>query len=528
MGYGQPCRARPTLVATSWSVHIYVNRTVLSGLCALALAIAVTVGLSPAPTVAASCAAENPGWATQICGGAISPGSGTSSTSFTFSVTYKQTGNTPYQYVRVVISGAGGTHDMAPTGNTWSAGVTFRYTTTLPAGSYTYYYVGTRTGNNPPTRYDPEQPATYSLTVTRRRRRLRSRRPSPPRSRRPSRRLARPRGRRRDRRRGRRRSRRRTRRRRPSWSRPHPTGSPSPSVEPSASDDADGDPAAGRHRRRTGAGDTPDPNGAGSLGPSGGSGGSSPTIILALVLVAFTVGGAFAILAARRRRPQDEDQTLATAAAAAATTAVATAQGCRSSRAHGRIHRRGLDPPLAPSVAARRSLGERSRSGRSDLPARVQRRRHRGLRAPARPLPRRPDDGRPRRDPEPGGRPARGERPGRGPRALRRISPRAHPGRHRGLGPSDHARTADRQRGGRRPESERRSSIWRPRSTCSEPARCPRPFAVATPSPAAAVAVPTPSPVAAPPAPAPARTKAPEEPRARRRRRRSPKAEPST
>src|SRR4029077_891165 len=167
MGHGQSGVSGRTLGFHAVECAHFVNRTIVGGLSALLLAVAVTVGLDPLPVVAASCAPENPSFATQVCGGAIAPGSsGTTSTNFTFSVTYRNSNNKPAAYMRVVISGAGGTHLMTAGGTTWTTGVTFTYTTKLPAGSYTYYYVGTRTGAGAPARYDPEQPATYALTVT--------------------------------------------------------------------------------------------------------------------------------------------------------------------------------------------------------------------------------------------------------------------------------------------------------------------------------------------------------------------------
>ena len=75
-----------------------------------------------------------------------------------------------------------------------------------------------------------------------------------------------------------------------------------------------------------GAGGTPDIAGAGSLGPSGGTGGSPPTLLLALVLCAFAVGGGFPIIVARRRRPKAEEQSLEAAVVATPVPAVAPAR----------------------------------------------------------------------------------------------------------------------------------------------------------------------------------------------------------
>lgn len=74
----------------------------------------------------------------------LTPLVGSSGTSFTYSVTYKETegmnGQVPV-FVRVVIDGVA--HDMTPVAvgvPSYRAGVTYRYTTSLPAGSHTYYF----------------------------------------------------------------------------------------------------------------------------------------------------------------------------------------------------------------------------------------------------------------------------------------------------------------------------------------------------------------------------------------------------
>ncbi|HLA16169.1 MAG TPA: hypothetical protein VJZ72_04645, partial [Candidatus Limnocylindrales bacterium] len=76
----------------------------------------------------------------------MSPTSGTTSTSFTFTVTYSHVdGNAPI-WVRVTINGvAGSPFDMSPAGPVdYVNGTTYAYTTTLPAGTYTYSFAARR------------------------------------------------------------------------------------------------------------------------------------------------------------------------------------------------------------------------------------------------------------------------------------------------------------------------------------------------------------------------------------------------
>src|SRR5947207_1413890 len=142
---------------------------------AFVVAFSAAIGLGTQPVRAARCADENPTFATKVCGGAISPGTGTTATTFTFSVIYINTNTNPnlmgYAWVRVSISGIG-TFDMTPTGSNYAEGVKFVYARKLPAGTYTYYYVGRRPSDPAPLRCDPEStncgsPTNfYNLTVS--------------------------------------------------------------------------------------------------------------------------------------------------------------------------------------------------------------------------------------------------------------------------------------------------------------------------------------------------------------------------
>lgn len=69
----------------------------------------------------------------------MSPGSGTTATSFTFSVVYRSNGGCAPTTVQVSVGGVG-TFSMSGSGTNYTAGVTFRRTMQLPAGVRTYSY----------------------------------------------------------------------------------------------------------------------------------------------------------------------------------------------------------------------------------------------------------------------------------------------------------------------------------------------------------------------------------------------------
>ena len=85
--------------------------------------LALTILLAgPAPAGAASCngASHTPA----LSNGTVSPGSGTTSTNFAFSVTYRDSGGCAPSSVVTVVSGIG-TLAMSASGSNWKAGVTF-------------------------------------------------------------------------------------------------------------------------------------------------------------------------------------------------------------------------------------------------------------------------------------------------------------------------------------------------------------------------------------------------------------------
>lgn len=111
---------------------------------------------------------------------------------------------------------------------------------------------------------------------------------------------------------------------------------------------------------------TPDLTGAGPLAPSGGSNGPSPIMGLVLGLVAFIVGGAFAILAARRRRHKDDDRPLATAAAisgGSGPAGAAPAIGMPPAPLDELIEEGSIPRWRRPSLRAARSASDRGVAG---------------------------------------------------------------------------------------------------------------------------------------------------------------------
>jgi hypothetical protein len=80
--------------------------------------------------LAAPVAADETG---RLDGVRVSPGRGTTTTTFTFEVTYRDPAGEPAE-IRVHVPA--GWHAMAPDGTDWRAGVRFRWSSTLPAGRH--------------------------------------------------------------------------------------------------------------------------------------------------------------------------------------------------------------------------------------------------------------------------------------------------------------------------------------------------------------------------------------------------------
>jgi hypothetical protein len=115
---------------------------------ALCLALAALGGPATPATSAATCSVSG---SIQLCNGTVSPGAGTTSTMFTFSVAYSDSKHRTPCYVQVLIQGVW--QNMAPDCSSVSAvglvnGTTFTYMSMLPAGQYTYQFRGSY--DNPP------------------------------------------------------------------------------------------------------------------------------------------------------------------------------------------------------------------------------------------------------------------------------------------------------------------------------------------------------------------------------------------
>lgn len=274
----------------------------------VALALFGLGSVSPPTVRAATCSGTT---ITQICNGTVSPASGTTSTTFTFSVVYQDGKGRQPCFVRVAIAGIG-TFDMAPACSSVPPaelvnGAVFTYSTTLPAGSYSYQFSGghgttVRTIANPspspvtvlaptPT---PTPTPTPKPTPTPTPKPTPTPQPTPQPTPRPT---PRP-----------------TPKPTPKPGRtpaptPRPTtspvaapsGSPGTTAAPSASPLAPGVIAPGQNPRDGGPGD-----GSGStLGPSNGPGGSlrttAPTVALLMVVALFAVSSVL-VMGRRRRR----------------------------------------------------------------------------------------------------------------------------------------------------------------------------------------------------------------------------------
>jgi hypothetical protein len=92
---------------------------------------------TPRTVVAASCngASHQP----SLSAGTVSPGTGTTATSFRFSVRYKDTGGCPPTSISVVIPGVG-TFSLRGSGTSYASGVTFSTSRTLPVGRWAYRF----------------------------------------------------------------------------------------------------------------------------------------------------------------------------------------------------------------------------------------------------------------------------------------------------------------------------------------------------------------------------------------------------
>ena len=354
-----------------------MNRTVLSGLTALALAIAVTVGLDPQPVAAAVCN-NSPTTATQLCSGTVTPGSGTPATTFHFSVVYQdsnaaQPGHLSFTVKVTVRQGPTivGYVDMTPGAPINVPNIVngipmpartfpitclhahrvrrcpqwFRPAAGRPIAGHR------RRPDTDPAHADAEthaeaHPEAHAETHARHPRP--TPRPTPKPTPKPTPHATQA----------------------PAGATAAPTGTPAPTAvatgEPSPSDEAsDSLPPVAIGGGGT-ATSTPDLTGAGPLAPIGGSNGPSPIMGLVLGLVAFIVGGAFAILAARRRRRKDDDRPLATAAAisgGSGPAGAALAMGKQSAPLDELIEEGSIPRWRRPSLRAARSAADRGVAG---------------------------------------------------------------------------------------------------------------------------------------------------------------------
>ncbi|MEA2538423.1 MAG: hypothetical protein QOF11_2657, partial [Chloroflexota bacterium] len=101
-----------------------------------------------APVAAVQCGNSN--HVSYLENGAVSPGSGTTATSFTFSAVFRDDQNLGPWDIGVTVDGT--LHPMTgPASGFWPGGATFQSSTTLAAGTHTYSFRAhrTRTGNPP-------------------------------------------------------------------------------------------------------------------------------------------------------------------------------------------------------------------------------------------------------------------------------------------------------------------------------------------------------------------------------------------
>ncbi len=88
---------------------------------AIALLVALVAPASAAPT--------------RLSDPSVSPGAGTTQTTISFAVTYRNREGSPAGWVRVRVAGA--THPMSAGGSDWKRGVPFTWSGKLPAGTHT-------------------------------------------------------------------------------------------------------------------------------------------------------------------------------------------------------------------------------------------------------------------------------------------------------------------------------------------------------------------------------------------------------
>ena len=93
--------------------------------------------LAPKEATAASCSGSS--HTLTLADGRVSPGSGTTSTTFQFSVTYTDTKGCPPKRMVVVVDGVG-EYALTRTGGRLSTGATFAIGTTLPPGTHAYHF----------------------------------------------------------------------------------------------------------------------------------------------------------------------------------------------------------------------------------------------------------------------------------------------------------------------------------------------------------------------------------------------------
>lgn len=102
------------------------------------MVLALLLSLLPGPVAhAASCNGASHHIA--LSGGGANPSSGTTSTTFTFKVTYSSNAGCAPTFVRVTVSGVG-TYAMSGTGTSYATGVAYQRTMALPAGTRGYSF----------------------------------------------------------------------------------------------------------------------------------------------------------------------------------------------------------------------------------------------------------------------------------------------------------------------------------------------------------------------------------------------------
>lgn len=127
-----PTYGAPESIQTPGEGPLIVRRLAIS------LAILTTLIAAPA-TRGASGACSHQTHNPILSAGSVSPATGTTSTLFTFRVTYSDTKGCAPLWVRVAVAGVG-TFLMNGSGTTYDTGVAFTYARTLPPGSHAYSF----------------------------------------------------------------------------------------------------------------------------------------------------------------------------------------------------------------------------------------------------------------------------------------------------------------------------------------------------------------------------------------------------